>query len=154
MEGLHQCDEGFASTVLLVCAHGARFSDDPRVCPGHSKNYDEAGFQWFNQVKATLKVVCDEAPRLYDLQIAYVGTFTGHCALLLTFVQLVASFTHMLPNPQHSWPVVGYGIRLAQALGAHRRKVYSNMPPVAAELLKRAFWCEPFTVYLVHRAQR
>lgn len=36
---------------------------------------------------------------------------------------------------------MGLGLRLAQDLGAHRRKTYSDLPREEAELLKRTFWC-------------
>jgi hypothetical protein len=42
--------------------------------------------------------------------------------------------------PQACWTIVGIGIRLAQDVGAHRRKAYSHKPTVDEELWKRAFW--------------
>ena len=36
--------------------------------------------------------------------------------------------------------MTGIGIRMAQDIGAHRRKVYSAGPSVESELWKRAFW--------------
>ena len=36
--------------------------------------------------------------------------------------------------------MVGVGIRLAQDVGAHRRKVYGNKLTIEDELWKRAFW--------------
>lgn len=38
------------------------------------------------------------------------------------------------------WNLCGIGIRLAQDVGAHRRKVYSTTPTAEDELFKRAFW--------------
>ena len=69
---LHLCDEGFGATLLLVCACGARLSSNPRVLLSASGRH-KAGAQWFQQVKSTLQVMCDELPRLYDLQIAAVS---------------------------------------------------------------------------------
>ena len=43
--------------------------------------------------------------------------------------------------PQGSWTVIGLGLRLAQDMGAHRKKVYDVEPTVESELMKRAFWC-------------
>lgn len=40
------------------------------------------------------------------------------------------------------WPLVGIAIRLAQVMGAHRRKVYNRTPTTEDELWKRAFWCD------------
>ncbi len=36
--------------------------------------------------------------------------------------------------------MVGIGIRLAQDVGAHRKKVYNTPHSVETELWKRAFW--------------
>lgn len=38
------------------------------------------------------------------------------------------------------WLIVGHGIKMALVIGAHRRKIYSDIPIVERELLKRAFW--------------
>ncbi len=73
MDGLHLRDDGFGCTVLLVCALGARFFDDPRVFPkGSCDNPYLAGWQWFRQIKPIFQVINLEAPRLYDIQIACV----------------------------------------------------------------------------------
>ena len=72
-EGLHLRDEGFASTVLLVCALGARYSNDPRTFIDGQRKPQAQGWQWFNQVQATMRVINMEPPRLYDLQMAYVS---------------------------------------------------------------------------------
>lgn len=45
-------------------------------------------------------------------------------------------------NVTHSsWTVLGLGLRMAQDMGAHRKKMYSAKPNVKDELMKRAFWC-------------
>ena len=50
-------------------------------------------------------------------------------------------FLHGSSTPQSSWTIIGTGIRLAQDVGAHRRKVYNhNKRTVEDELWKRAFW--------------
>ena len=67
-EGLHLHDEGFGSTVLLVCANGARFSDDPRALLDEREHPQSAGWKWFQQVQMVRKSLL-EPPRLYDLQI-------------------------------------------------------------------------------------
>ena len=73
-DNLHLRDDGFASTVLLVCALGARFCDDPRV---HVEGYDNphsAGWQWFHQAHSAFQLVNYGPPRLYDLQTICVST--------------------------------------------------------------------------------
>ena len=54
--------------------------------------------------------------------------------------QLVSEFLHSSPLAACSLVIVGTGIRTAQDLGAHRRKVYATLPADEGELLKRAFW--------------
>lgn len=39
-----------------------------------------------------------------------------------------------------AWMLVGAGIRKAQDVGAHRKKVYQTGPNIDDELWKRAFW--------------
>lgn len=56
------------------------------------------------------------------------------------FLQLSAIFLHSSSSPQSSWTTVGIGIRVAQDVGAHRRKVYNAPLSVESELWKRAFW--------------
>ncbi|KZT00948.1 uncharacterized protein LAESUDRAFT_731789 [Laetiporus sulphureus 93-53] len=125
--GLHLDDEGFGSTVLLVCANGARFTDDPRVLlpdgDKGEKNSLSCGWEWFKQVQMIRKSLL-APPQLYDLQI--------YC--------LTALFLQGSSAPQACWTIIGVGIRMAQDVGAHRKKVYNAKPTVDEELWKRAFW--------------
>ncbi|KAI1786446.1 fungal-specific transcription factor domain-containing protein [Ganoderma leucocontextum] len=122
-EGLHLHDEGFGSTVLLVCANGARFTDDPRVLLDDNPIPQSAGWRWFQQVQMVRKSLL-APPRLYDLQI----------------YALTAGFLHGTSAPQACWTIIGVGIRMAQDVGAHRKKVYSSSPTIEEELWRRAFW--------------
>ncbi|KAJ7255797.1 fungal-specific transcription factor domain-containing protein [Mycena haematopus] len=114
---LHLRDDKFGATLLSVCAIAARFSDDPRV-------FDPAepltcGWQYFSQVTPELDLYA--SPTLYDLQ---------RCCVRIQFLDGSSS--------QGTWKLVGFGIRMAQEIGAHRHQ----LPPhtVEAELLRRAFW--------------
>ncbi|KAI0364475.1 hypothetical protein BV20DRAFT_1039391 [Pilatotrama ljubarskyi] len=122
-EGVHLVDEGFGSTVLLVCANGARFTDDPRVLLGGYDTAQSSGWKWFQQVQMVRKSLL-APPRLYDLQI----------------YALTASFLQGTSAPQACWTIIGIGIRMAQDVGAHRKKVYSTKPTIEEELWRRAFW--------------
>ncbi|KAI0080947.1 hypothetical protein K474DRAFT_1768947 [Panus rudis PR-1116 ss-1] len=122
-EGVHLWDEGFGSTVLLVCAVGSYWSDDPRVLLDGNKTTHSRGWKYFRQVQLVRKSLLSP-PRLYDLQIS-----------VLTVHYLSNSST-----PQASWTVVGAGLRMAQDVGAHRKKVYGSVYTVEDELWKRAFW--------------
>ena len=69
-EGRHFREEGFAGVVLLVCALGARFVDDPRVFldhPSKPRHPHSAGWKWFNQVQLVRNVALAD-PTLFDLQ--------------------------------------------------------------------------------------
>ncbi|KAI0326454.1 hypothetical protein GY45DRAFT_1258946 [Cubamyces sp. BRFM 1775] len=123
-EGLHLHDEGFGSTVLLVCANGSRFTNDPRVLLDGYDTTQSSGWKWFQQVQMVRKSLL-APPRLYDLQI----------------YALTASFLQGTSAPQACWTIIGIGIRMAQDVGAHRKKVYSSKPTMEEELWRRAFWC-------------
>ena len=73
-DGLHIRDEGFGSTVLLVCALGARWSEDPRVILPGSNSTHSAGWEWFRQVQWVRRSLLSP-PRLYDLQITCVSDY-------------------------------------------------------------------------------
>jgi hypothetical protein len=65
-EGLHLRDNGFGAVVLLVCAIGSRYVDDPRVLLEGSSSYS-AGWPLYNQVHMVRKSSL-VPPRLYDVQ--------------------------------------------------------------------------------------
>ncbi|KAJ2936610.1 hypothetical protein H1R20_g483, partial [Candolleomyces eurysporus] len=122
-EGTHLENDSFASTLLLVCANGSRFSEDPRVLLDGEDSLHSAGWRWFEQVQMVKKSLL-APPSLYDLQ----------------FYCLSVQFLQGSSAPQSCWTMVGIGIRLAQDVGAHRRKTRSGPLTVEDELWKRAFW--------------
>ena len=97
-DGLHWRDSDFGSVVLLACALGARFSDDPRVLldeenekrgdsdededdagalgtsmkPPRLDKWHSAGWKWFRQVKLGRRALV-APPNLFDLQISCVS---------------------------------------------------------------------------------
>ncbi|KAF9024572.1 hypothetical protein BDZ89DRAFT_989186 [Hymenopellis radicata] len=128
-EGLHHINKAFGATVLLVCAIGSRFSDDPRVSLTDTDELDthySSGWKWFVQVRR-LEVSLLGQPSVYDLQ---------KCALSVMYMQGCSA-------PHACWTTVGTGIRMAQDVGAHRKRNYQRAPQtkVEEELWKRAFWC-------------
>ncbi|KAI0092329.1 fungal-specific transcription factor domain-containing protein [Irpex rosettiformis] len=139
-DGLHYSDENFASVILLICAVASRKSEDPRVLLAEERikndrirkgksldptekhpTYHSAGWQWFEQVQKTRPGISFRPGTLYDMQVAY----------------LVAYYT---VEASTSWHGVGYGLRIAQMIGAHRKKSYGTKPTVEGELRKRVFW--------------
>ncbi|KAJ7128289.1 fungal-specific transcription factor domain-containing protein [Mycena filopes] len=115
----HLHDDGFARILLLVCALGSLYSDDPAVqMPSTPSN--TAGWRWFDQVDLTVR----GQPTLYDIQC--------YC--------LAAQFLERTSGPHACWTLVGFGIRLAQDIGAHRATARRGPPTPEQELKKRAFW--------------
>ncbi|CAK5283073.1 unnamed protein product [Mycena citricolor] len=120
---LHLVNDGFASTLLLVCAIGARYSLDPRVFISGSDDRYSRGWPWFEQVQL-VRDPLGPSPTVYDVQSN---------ALSVTFL-------HGSSVPQCCWTLVAMGIRMAQDVGAHRRKDGTHVWTVEDELWKRAFW--------------
>ncbi|QRV93178.1 Fungal specific transcription factor domain [Ceratobasidium sp. AG-Ba] len=133
--GLHTRDHSFARLMLAICALGARWTSDPRVLHESERTAAEAGdvnaprlsagVKYFNQIRLLRRSMPKPAV-LFDIQ-TYVL-----CALLVR-----SSF-----EPHNAWIIVGLGLRSAQDVGMHRRRV----PPegetlsVEDEMKKRAFW--------------
>ena len=139
----HYADAGFGSVVMLVCGIGARWSEDMRV-RGEGLWRHSAGWKYFDQVEKHRRSFIGP-PRLYDLQIYAVWLSTTSTGFYLTVrpivtAQLSAIFLQTSSSPQSSWTLAGIGLRMAQDVGAHRRKVYNVATSVESELWKRAFW--------------
>jgi hypothetical protein len=69
---LHLTNDGFGSTVLLVCAIGSRYSNDPRIFLDDVDNSHSSGWKWFEQVHLVRRSFLT-APQLYDLQLYCVS---------------------------------------------------------------------------------
>lgn len=80
-EEFHLRNDSFASTVLLVCAVGSRFSDDPRVLLDGEESFHSSGWKWFDQVQMVKKSLL-APPSLYDLQF-YVVSVHWICETIL-----------------------------------------------------------------------
>ncbi|KAJ3712064.1 fungal-specific transcription factor domain-containing protein [Lentinula raphanica] len=122
LEKLHYHNESFAAIVLLVCAVASRYVDDHRVLLDGVDSWHSCGWKYFNQVQVVRKSLL-APPTLYDLQ----------------FYCLSVQFLQGSSAPHSCWTMVGIGIRLAQDVGAHRRKADKPLT-VENELWKRAFW--------------
>ncbi|QRW11653.1 Fungal specific transcription factor domain [Ceratobasidium sp. AG-Ba] len=116
----------FARVVLLVCACASRWSSDPRVLSrladegDHGMRSLSAGYSFFRQVNLSSRTMYAQAG-LWDLQI-----------IILSALYLEGSTASY-----GAWILVGIGIRLAQDVGAHRRKAENT---IENELYKRSFW--------------
>ncbi|KAJ6553299.1 fungal-specific transcription factor domain-containing protein [Mycena capillaripes] len=118
-DGLHIRDSSFGTVVLLVCAIGARYSDDARVSPPGSEPL-RCGWEFFDQIPFNLEHLF-ETPTVHHLQYYCLAT---------SFLEYSA--------PSACWTLIGLGIRLAQDVGAHRHQ--GSRPTVESELWKRGFW--------------
>ena len=145
-EDLHLTNTGFASTLLLVCAIGSRFSEDPRVFLEGQDSPHSRGWKWFEQVQTARSFLV--SPSLYDMQFYCVS----YCFLIRysseRILKLSVMFLKDSSAPLSCWSMVGIGIRLAQEVGAHRRKARDHVMTVEDELWKRAFWYEPKSAIL------
>ncbi|KAJ7685249.1 fungal-specific transcription factor domain-containing protein [Mycena polygramma] len=116
----HLRDHRFAATLLMACALGARHSDDPRVFLDGVDSLHTAGWKWHNQVRALQSKSIQ--PNLYELQTIALSS------LFLVAISPVA------------WNQIGFGLRRAQDVGAHRRMKQAH-PTAEHEQWKRVFWC-------------
>ncbi|KAJ6544038.1 fungal-specific transcription factor domain-containing protein [Mycena capillaripes] len=121
---IHLHDARFGSTLLMVCSLGARHCNDPRVLledvEGHS--FHSAGWKWYSQVRVIRRDLI-YAPDLYELQTV---------ALSVLYIQALSP-KEVCPNE------IGFGLRRAQDVGAHRRS-NQNHPTAENEQWKRVFW--------------
>lgn len=122
-DGVHRRNTSFAIVVLLVCAVASRYCNDPRVCLKDGGR-PSAGWKYFVQVK-DLRRSLHAPAKLSDLQ---------------TYA-LVAHYLQATSAPHSAWTVIGIGIRCAQDIGIHRKKIYKGSMTLQDEQWKRVFWC-------------
>lgn len=67
-EGLHQVDYNFGATVMLVCAIGCRYTEDPRVVHKITTSTSCTAWKLFNQIHQ-LEKLCYLPHSLYEAQI-------------------------------------------------------------------------------------
>lgn len=71
-DGLHLRSGGFGGVVSLVCALGARHTDDPRVLLPGTEDPASAGWAWFDQVQLT-RNSCLAPASIHEIQSYSVG---------------------------------------------------------------------------------
>lgn len=122
LDKIHVKDSSLGSVVLLVCAIGARFSDDPRVF--FTESTLSAGWQWF-----------DLAHKLGERPLAPASLFDIQASVLR------AEFLRGPYTSYSAWTVLGVGLRRAQDVGAHRWDTFGTEKSPERELWGRAWWC-------------
>lgn len=121
-DGLHLHDEKFGAILLVVCALGSRYSDDPRALAEGETSPLSNGWKWFNQISLLHDSWFIRAS-LHDLQLS--------C--------LAVMFLEAGTAPQFCWTIIAVSLRLAQDAGFHRRR-HQQEPTVEAELWRRVWW--------------
>ncbi|KIM69740.1 hypothetical protein SCLCIDRAFT_19528 [Scleroderma citrinum Foug A] len=136
--GLQIKDPSFGCLCLALFAVASRWCDDPRVLdenqhdvPEEERRDDErkwqrAGWKYFNVALDAHRESRSlfHPPGLFEVQtMSLMGMFIRGTAF----------------HPV-AWLFIGVGIRKAQDVGAHRKKVYGDKPSAEEELWKRAFW--------------
>ncbi|KAL1710084.1 fungal-specific transcription factor domain-containing protein [Schizophyllum commune] len=116
-------DHDFGVVVLLLCALGAQYSDDPRTL---SEEYDmdthSRGWKWFSQAEKVHKPIVG-TPTLLEIQ--------AYCLSALFMLPASNLMT------EHIWARIGVALRYVQDVGAHRRP-RQKVPTVEDELWHRA----------------
>ncbi|KAG8213977.1 hypothetical protein J3R82DRAFT_10726 [Butyriboletus roseoflavus] len=137
-EGLQHKNTWFGCLCLSVFAVASRWSDDPRVLDDGKDDapqakqlieeykWQRAGWRFFNAAvdvhRGSLSLF--HPPGLFEVQTT---------ALLGMFLRGTAF------DPV-AWLFISVGLRKAQDVGAHRKKIYGDKPSIEGELWKRAFW--------------
>ncbi|OBZ67272.1 putative transcriptional regulatory protein C3C7.04 [Grifola frondosa] len=133
-DGLHKRDLWFNCVCWAMFGVGSRWSTDPRVLP--SKVSEQAGDDegmwtlagWKYTAIALQVHECRRSvlmpPNLFEVQ---------------TFA-LIGQYLRGTVAQYGSWFYLSVGIRKAQDVGAHRRKIYGRKPTTEEELWKRAYW--------------
>ncbi|KAK0488586.1 fungal-specific transcription factor domain-containing protein [Armillaria novae-zelandiae] len=110
----------FGNLVLGVCAVASRHSDDPRVGPPA-----HAGWEWYLQLRPIHLSRFSAPATLWELQL----------------YPLMVLFLYGTTTPEATFLIIGVGVRLAQDVGAHRKRVKTLKEwTIEDELWKRIFW--------------
>ncbi|KAF9074210.1 hypothetical protein BDP27DRAFT_1477043, partial [Rhodocollybia butyracea] len=116
-----------AKLVLAVCALGSRLSNDPRTLYQESQDLRSGGWKYFSQIRL-VGMSFLKPSTIYDLQLHALGV-----AFLFP-----TQLSHVC------WYIAALGIRIAQEVGAHRKRNLMTLPAsqsrMEQETWKRAFW--------------
>ncbi|KAF9643134.1 hypothetical protein BDM02DRAFT_3192157 [Thelephora ganbajun] len=121
-QGLHEINQGFGAVVLLVCAIGCRFTNDPRVVQVISPGSSCTAWKFFHQVNKIQK-----------------HRYLPHSLYEAQVYPLTAMFLEGYSPPDVAWMIVAVGLRVMQDTGVHR-KSFSSQKMLETELWKRSFW--------------
>ncbi|KAK0203121.1 fungal-specific transcription factor domain-containing protein [Desarmillaria ectypa] len=118
--GTHFSSRDFGNLVLGVCAVASRHSDDPHVGP-----LAQAGWEWYLQLRPIHLSRFSTAATLWELQL----------------YPLMVLFLYGSTTPEACFLLIGVGVRLAQDVGVHRKRIKPLEEwTTEDELWKRIFW--------------
>ncbi|KAJ7703127.1 fungal-specific transcription factor domain-containing protein [Mycena rosella] len=133
-EKLHHRNIWFTCVCLGIFAAASRWSNDPLVLPRNCNRTDSGGLDWkcagWHYHNVAMGIHRIRQSLLYPACLEEIQTFS-----------LLALFLRGTVNHPAAWMFISLGLRKAQDVGAHRKKVYGDTPSLDAELWKRAFWC-------------
>ncbi|CCM01111.1 uncharacterized protein FIBRA_03159 [Fibroporia radiculosa] len=135
-EELYKTDVWFAGVCMGLFAVASRWSHDPRVLPddiAQSASDESPDGVWGLAGWKFVDVVLDV--HRYRRSLFLPANLFEIQTLVLMAVYFRGTAAH-----SESWTLVSIGIRKAQDVGVHRRKVYGRKPTVEEELWKRAVW--------------
>lgn len=131
-ERLHERDVWFAAVCLAIFAVTSIWSNDPRMASQSARmssgevDLRKAGWGYFSLV-----IDCHRVRRSLIIPVTLFE--------LQTF-PLLALFLRGTSAYPIAWILIGIGLRKAQDIGAHRKKMYRDTPAIDGELWRRAFW--------------
>ncbi|KAJ7096252.1 fungal-specific transcription factor domain-containing protein [Mycena epipterygia] len=131
---LHHRNIWFSCLCLSMFAVASRWSNDPLVLPRNCNRTSSGGLDWtcagWHYHTVAMGIHRIRQSLLYPPCLEEIQTFT-----------LFAAFLRGTANHPAGWMFISIGLRKAQDVGAHRKKLYGKEPNLDEELWKRAFWC-------------
>lgn len=140
-DGLHKENRDFGELVLSVCGLAARDADDKQTLSPSTKSKHSLGEKLAAIFLSKLTRIFLPGWKYFE-QIVFMQDLNRSNALLR--VQIIVNAVMFLQSttiPGPCWSLLGFGVRFAQIVGAHRRNVFGSKPTLIGELWKRAFWC-------------
>ncbi|KAJ7647258.1 fungal-specific transcription factor domain-containing protein [Roridomyces roridus] len=133
-DGRHHHNIWFSCVCLGIFATASRWCNDPLVLPRDCARTSSGALDWtsagWHYHTVAMGIHRIRQSLLYPASLEEIQTFS-----------LLAAFLRGTSNHPSGWMFVSIGLRKAQDVGAHRRKLYSSQPSVEEELWKKAVWC-------------
>ncbi|CAL1706909.1 unnamed protein product [Somion occarium] len=135
--GLHERDIWFGCLCMSVFGVGARWSKDLGVLWDDDKGLSEApdptsplwGSAGWKYIHVAL-----------EIHRTHSEVILPACLFEIQSYHLLGLFLRSSSFYSDAWKIVSLGLRKAQDVGAHRKKVYGRTRTIEDELWKRAYW--------------